>query len=867
MLRIRLTTPTLLLIVGATLQTVLAAPPTAKTTDKPARVDFSREIRPLLAEKCLICHGPSKQQRASQLRLDQAEKTIGSVVVPGQPTKSELLKRISSDDPKTRMPPADSHPPLSPAEIDTFRRWIAQGADYSLHWSFVPPVRPGLPRVADAAWPRNSVDHFVLNRLEATGLKPSPEADRITLIRRLTLDLTGLPPTTEEIDRFVEDNDRGAWERVVDRLFSSQHYGERMAMSWLDLSRYGDTNGYENDSERRMWPYRDWVINAFNTNMPFDRFTLEQIAGDLLPHASTSQRIASGFNRNTTYNEEGGADPDEFLVVYAVERASTTGTVFLGLTLGCAQCHEHKYDPISQTDFYRFYAFFNSVDGEKGAMGHDIPLPPLLDLATPRQQQQRDRLAEKLETIGKQIKARVAGVKLDAAKDTATKKEGKTDDGFFTKQSDWEAYAAKLDAKKLPKQIVTLLKSKPEDRNDDQKKQLREYFIERGYSVTRTVFAPLHKQQDALQAEKDKLEKAIPTTMIMKAMAKRRPAHLLIRGDFLQKGSEVQPGIPSIFKPLSADRPRNRLGLARWLTDPDNPLVGRVAVNRLWTQFFGSGLVLTPEDFGVRGKFPTHPRLLDWLTVEFIRTGWNVKALQKRIVMSSTYRQSSHARPDALAKDPLNRLLARQNRFRLSAEEVRDVALSISGLLNNRIGGPSVYPFQPQDYYSDKGRWKWPESTGGDLYRRGLYTFWRRTTTFPTFQIFDAPSRETCIVKRPRTNTPLQALVTLNERTFVESARAYGERIVKRGGPSLDSRLTFAFRNTVGRSPDDRERPILEKLYQAQLSKYRRDPKATRALLTGSGHRPPHDVDSAELAAWTTLANVILNLDEAITRE
>ncbi len=871
MLHGRLTTATVLVIVGTALQTTSAAPPAAKPVNKPARVDFSRDIRPLLAEKCLICHGPSKKQRAAKLRLDRPKAAIGKVIVPGQPAKSELVKRITSDDPELRMPPADSKLTLSAAEIDTFRRWIAQGADYSVHWSFAPPVRPDVPRVNDAAWSRNAIDHFVLDRLKAAGLKPSSEADRVTLIRRLTLDLTGLPPTIDAIDRFLEDTDQGAYERVVDGLFSSQHYGERMAMAWLDLSRYGDTNGYENDSERRMWPYRDWVINAFNTNMPFDRFTLEQIAGDLLPHASTSQRIASGFNRNTTYNEEGGADPDEFLVVYAVERASTTGTVFLGLTLGCAQCHEHKYDPISQKDFYRFYAFFNSVDGEKGAMGHDIPLPPLLDLATPRQKLDRERLAGELESINKQIKARVAGVKLDAAgskgDDTTTKTNGKTAEGFFAKQADWETYAAKLDAKKLPKAIVTLLKSKPDTRNDDQKKQLREYFIERGYSVTRKVFAPLHERQDKFQAEKDKLEKAIPTTMIMKAMAKRRPAHLLIRGDFEQKGSEVQPGVPSIFKPLSADRPRNRLGLGHWLTDPDNPLVGRVAVNRLWTQFFGRGLVLTPEDFGVRGDFPTHPRLLDWLAVEFTRTGWNVKALQKRIVMSSTYRQASRARRDAVAKDPLNRLLARQNRFRLSAEEVRDVALSISGLLYDRIGGPSVYPFQPQGYYSDKGRWKWPQSTGRDLYRRGLYTFWRRTTTFPSFQIFDAPTRETCIVARPRTNTPLQALVTLNERTFVESARAYGERIVSRGGPSLDSRLTFAFRSTLGRAPDDRERPILERLYHAQLLKYRRDAKAARALLTGSGHRPPHDADPAELAAWTTLANVILNLDEAITRE
>ena len=864
---------------------LLAAVPAFAEAPAKQRVDFSRQVRPLLASKCLKCHGPDREQRAGKLRLDLAENTVGKVIVPGKPSQSKLFLRITSADDEMKMPPPDSNLSLDPAEIEILKRWIAQGADYSVHWSFTAPQRPEVPRVPDTTWARNAIDHFVLSRMKQDDLRPSTAAGRETLIRRLTLDLTGLPPTVDEIDRFLADKSSRAWERVVDRLMSSQHYGERMARTWLDLARFGDTNGYENDSDRSMWLYRDWVINAFNTNMPYDRFTLDQVAGDLLPHASTAQRIASGFNRNTTYNEEGGSDPEEFQVVYAVERASTTGTVFLGLTLGCAQCHEHKYDPISQEEFYSFYAFFNSVDGEKGAQGHDIPLPPLLVLATPEQQHEQQQLKQDLGTLEKTIADAVAKVKLPpesseeppqekqppktgTVENTTPPKPGEKmkPDGFFDRQSAWESYA-KQHSDKLPKDINKLVTTDPDQRTAEQKQTLRTYFIRHGFRPVRETFEPLNKRHKKLTDRQAALTKLIPTTMIMKEMAQPRPAHLLIRGDFQQKGTQVRADVPSIFKPLPSQAPRNRLGLARWLIDPEHPLTARVAVNRIWSQFFGVGLVRTPEDFGVRGEFPTHPRLLDWLAVEFVRIGWNVKALQKQIVMSATYRQASRFNV-ALAKgDPFNRLLTRQNRFRLSAEAIRDTALSVSGLLDNRIGGPSVYPFQPEGYYSDKGRWKWPQSSGRDLYRRGLYTFWRRTTTYPSFQIFDAPTRELCTVQRPRTNTPLQALVTLNERTFVHSARVFAERILQHGGPSPQSRQLYAFRKALGRYPDKAEQTIFQDLLKKQLEHYRQNQEAADALVAQGPHEVPKDSNRAELATWTSMANLLLNLDETITRE
>jgi hypothetical protein len=869
---------------------ILIAPQSRADELPDENVDFSRQIRPILSSKCFSCHGPDQQQRKGDLRLDVAEGARHAIV-PGDSKNSELIQRITAPDPDLRMPPKEAKTELSADEISLLEKWVTQGADYSVHWSFSKPQRSKTPAV-DRGWGRNEIDAFVLKRLAEAELQPSSETDRVTLIRRLSLDLTGLPPRSEDVDRFVADIRPGAYERLVDRLLASQHYGERMSHDWLDLARYGDTNGYENDSDRQMWLYREWVINAFNANMPFDQFTREQIAGDLLPAASNSQKIASGFNRNTTYNEEGGADGEEFMVVYGVERASTTATVFLGLTLGCAQCHEHKYDPISQKEFYQFYAFFNSVDGEKGATGHDIPLPPLLSLPTKEQTANLNRTRQELAEVEARIKDELAKVTVVAVaaheenepKSSSAAECGEQESGtekktqkktaqepkeqpYFTTQVAWEMHEGNQEKSELPKEILELVTIDSQERNDEQQKRVRDYFFQHAYAATRSTFEPFNKQLAELKQRADEIEQSIPTTMVMKEMAERRPAFLLIRGDFQQEDEQVEPNVPLIFPPLGADQPRNRLGLAHWLTDKDNPLVARVAVNRLWKQLFGAGLVTTMEDFGVRGEYPSHPELLDWLATEFLRKDWDVKGLQRRIVMSATYRQSSRFRPEATKVDPYNRLLARQNRFRLTAEEIRDTALAVSGLLNNQLGGRSVSPYQPEGYYSDKGRWKWNQSKGEDLYRRGLYTFWRRTTTYPTFSIFDAPSRETCTVERPRTNTPLQALVTLNDPMFVEAARVFAERILREGGDSIDEKVRFAFRASLARDPDKHDRAIVVKIYADQFAKYSADAEAAAALIEQGEYPSPSHLNPAELAAWTTTANVLLNLDETITRE
>ena len=589
------------------------------------KVDFSRQVRPILASKCFSCHGPDLQQRKGDLRLDVAEGARRALVV-GDAENSPLIHRITSHDPDTRMPPEDSNKQLSADEITLLIKWVSQGADYSVHWSFSKPQQPETPAL-DEGWGNNEIDAFIAKRLAAANLRPSSEADRVALIRRLSLDLTGLPLTIGEIDRFLADTRPAAYERLVDRLLASPRYGERMAQDWLDLARYGDTNGYENDSDRQMWLYRDWVINAFNANMPFDQFTHEQIAGDLMPQVNNSQKIASGFNRNTTYNEEGGADGEEFTVVYAVERASTTATVFLGLTLGCAQCHEHKYDPISQKEFYEFYAFFNSVDGEKGATGHDVPLPPLLSLPTKEQTATLDSTRTELALVEARIKEELAKIAMavvpageESGSESSTGPDGlepaseKTQERpYFNTQLAWEKHEKEAEKSELPKEILALVKLEPPKRNESQRTLLREYFIQHAYAPSRQTFEPLNGRQKELQKRAKEIEESIPTTMVMKEMAERRPAYLLIRGDFQQKDEQVEPNVPAIFPPLHADQPRNRLGLAHWLTDENNPLVARVAVNRLWKQLFGTGLVSTMEDFGVRGEYPSHPDLMDWL--------------------------------------------------------------------------------------------------------------------------------------------------------------------------------------------------------------------------------------------------------------
>ncbi|MBI2824066.1 MAG: PSD1 domain-containing protein [Planctomycetia bacterium] len=815
-----------------------AAPPAQPPAASSPKLTYNRDIRPILSNKCFKCHGPDAKERKADLRLDVAEearKAAGSgatPIVPGKPDESELVARVFAEEDAVRMPPPDSHKTLSDAEQQTLKQWIAEGAEYQPHWSFIAPVRPELPTVADAAWARNGIDRFILARLDAAGLRQAPEADRPTLIRRLSFDLTGLPPTSAEIDAFLADSSGDAYERVVDRLMASPHYGERLALEWLDAARFADTNGYHLDNGRDMTHWREWVINSFNRNLPFDRFTIEQVAGDLLPEATIEQQIASGFNRNHMINFEGGAIPEEYQTAYVVDRVNTTGTVWLGLTIACGQCHDHKYDPITQKDYYRLYAFFNNIP-ENGLDGRTGNAPPLVKLATDEQKRKLAELAEAIE-------------------------------------------AAKAEA------IRQALSAATGDRGSQQRGDLQKHYRE---TVSPRI-KELTEKLAALKKSQEELDQAIPTTMVMKDMDQPRDTFMLVRGQYDQHGDKVVPGVPDSLSPLPAGAPANRLGLARWLVDPANPLVARVAVNRYWQLFFGTGLVKTAEDFGSQGELPSHPELLDWLAVEFMHpspapvgsgstAAWDVKALVRLIVTSATYRQSSVVRPELLAKDPENRLLARSPRSRLHAEFIRDAALSMSGLLNDSVGGASVSPYQPPGLWEelasreDGKNWtaqSYTQSHGPDLYRRTMYTFWKRTSPPPTLITFDAPDRETCTVRRSTTNTPLQALVLLNDPTYVEAARKLAERIMTEAPADTDARIAFAFRLATARKPTERETAVLRQALDDQLAKYRADGDAARKLLSVGESPRNEQLDTAELAAWATVASMILNLDETVTK-
>ena len=766
-------------------------------------IDYLRDVRPILAEHCFQCHGPDAAQRQSGLRLDQREGAVArlesgkTAIVPGESAASELVRRIESADSDVVMPPLETKRQLTTAQQRILRQWIDAGAHYAEHWAYRRPVRPIPPRTRNPNWPRNAIDSFVLQKLEASELNPAPEADRVTLIRRLSLDLTGLPPTLDEVDAFLADTSPVAYERLVDRLLASPHFGEKLAQDWLDLARFGDSSGYQDDGDRPNFPYRDYVIDAFNANMPFDQFTIENLAGDLIPDATLMQKVASGFNRLHRHNEEGGSDPEEFQVVYAVDRTNTTATTWMGLTFGCAQCHDHKYDPISQREYYQLYAFFNSLKGEvvisKAASPPQVRVPAAID------QPQYDRLAAELAGTESRLKESQSSPLLEELK-------------------------ARL--------------------------------------------ADLNSQREAI-------EKSASLALIWEEMQQPRPARILTRGDYQTPGETVDRDVPAIFPPLQESETvpgpntRDRLALARWLVRGDHPLTARVVVNRLWKQCFGAGLVRTPEDFGVRGEPPTHPELLDWLAVE-LSHDWDTKRLLRLIVSSSTYRQQSALTPELREVDPDNRLWARGARFRLSAEEIHDMALAASGLLTRRIGGRSVYPYQPDHFYRDKeddpGEWKWPLETGADLYRRGLYTFLRRTTPYPPYQMFDAPSRGECTVARSRTNTPLQAFVTMNDPAFVEATRVLGERIAMQEG-TIHDRLLFAFRTVLSRRPSDREGGILAGLYQSSRERYASDPQAAATVISHGQMPRLSDVDAIEVAAWTAVAAALLNLDEAISRE
>jgi uncharacterized membrane protein YfcA len=776
--------------------TFLAAPRAvaAEPSHESALVDFNRDIRPILSDRCFACHGPDQNKRKAGLRLDThagASKELrsgGFAIVPGNRTESKILGRLTAADGEGRMPPGSTGKRVSPAEIDLLGRWIDQGANWDTHWAYTPPRRPALPELTNKVWPRNAIDNFVLHRLEQKGLTPSPEADRATLLRRLSFDLTGLPPTRAEVDAFLRDDSPNAYEKVVDRLLASSHYGERMALPWLDLARYADTNGYRLDNHRDMWLYRDWVIAAFNQNKPFDEFTIEQLAGDMLPGATTAQKIASGFHRNTMVNFGNGSDPKEYLAKAVMDRVNTTATVWLGTTLACAQCHDHKYDPFTQKDYYRLYAFFNNVpekglDGEKGN--------PVPTLSAPSGEQERQLTALRQEMA-----------RLEAG---TTKK------------------AAPAELERLKKAESELLAG-------------------------------------------------IPSTLVMAEMSQPRVTHVLRRGDYLNEGAVVNSGVPESLPPLSTRMPVNRLGLAHWLTDPAHPLTSRVIMNRVWQMFFGNGIVRTVDDFGSQGEAPSHPELLDWLATELVARGWDLKAMHKLIVLSATYRQSSHLSPLVRAIDPDNRLLARGPRSRLEAEMIRDNALAVSGLLHRRIGGPSVRPYQPAGLWEQVavgGAYSsqtYVQSHGADLYRRGIYMYWKRSLPPPSLVAFDAPTRELCTALRPRTNTALQALVLMNDPTYIEAALALAVRVMGEGGQCLEGRRDLAFKLCTGRSPRPAESRILTRLFQQQLENFTRDRNAAEALTSVGESTRLEVLDSAKLAAWTAIANVLLNLDETITK-
>lgn len=837
------------------------------------KVSFNRDVRPILSDTCFQCHGPDEQKRKSGLRLDVKDQIFkpaksGKVpIVSARPDSSELVTRIVNSDPAEVMPPPKSNKKLKPEQIETLKRWIAQGAEYQDNWAFIKPERPKTPALRiPGARIANPIDNFILQRLDKEGLKQSFEAPAETLIRRVSLDLTGIPPTPEELDAFLADKSPDAYEKFVDRLLASPRYGERMAAQWLDFARYADSNGFQADGSRQMWHWRDWVIDAFNRNQPFDEFTIDQLAGDLLPHATPNQIIATGFNRNNRLNGEGGRIVEEWFAETVIDRIETTGQTWLGLTLGCCRCHDHKFDPVTQKEFYQFYAFFNSCN-ESGVLESDgMNTKPVLPLPTPEQK-------AKLAMLDQTIKAAAARV-AEAAKELPqlqveweARFREQLKQGTLTSAPLSPAGVKSEGGSKVPEEIRVSIETASEDRTEEARKALAKFFRE-------NTDNPAKQAETALAAVQKKaadLRSSLPTTMIMEELPKPREAHVLIRGEYDKPGERVGRGLPASLPPLPAGAPLNRLGLAQWLVSGEHPLTARVWVNRAWEKFFGIGIVRTTENLGSQAEWPSHPELLDWLATEFVRLGWDMKEMQKLMVMSATYRQSSKVTPELAEKDPENRLLARGPRFRLTAELLRDQALALSGLFVERTGGPSVRPYMPAgvwdetSVYGDLRNYK--SDAGEGLYRRTLYTIWKRTSAPPTMLLFDSPTREICTVKRTRTNTPLQALALLNEATYVEAARKLAERMITVGGRTPEDRIAWAFRRVTARKPDTEEMKTLSAGLARRLALYQRSADAAKKLIAVGTTQSGPEFDPAELAAYTLTANVLLNLDETVTRE
>jgi hypothetical protein len=801
-------------------------------------VEYTRDIKPILAKQCFTCHGPEKQR--SGLRLDTAAAALqggdsGPVIVPGKSGQSKLIKAVTGVVDVIAMPPKG--PRLSAADIAVLKTWIDQGAKVSTaetptdprtprsaHWAFQTPVRPSVPMVQNPAWVRNPIDRFILARLEQEGLTPSPEADRVTLIRRLSFDLLGLPPAVAEADAFLADPRPDAYEQLVERFLRSPRYGERWGRHWLDQARYADSNGYNADSARSIWKYRDWVIGALNRDLPFDQFVIEQLAGDLLPNATLEQKIATGFHRNSMFNDEGGTDPEQSRDEGLVDRVNTTGTVFLGLTVGCAQCHDHKYDPIAQREYYRLYAFFNNAE--------DVTIACAPPDVVARRDAVRAQLAALQQELAGYGKALEAGL------------------------SAWEKALEESARRRLPPEVQAVLAVPPDRRNAKQQQLLADSFKAQdpGYRERQATIAALRQREPRLV-----------TTLALQERTTPRPTHVHIRGDFLRKGVPVSPGTPAVLPLLSPGKPGaapNRLDLARWLVDPRNPLTARVAANRVWQQYFGIGLVETENDFGLRGTPPSHPELLDWLATEFMSPspqpspprgegrvrGWSLKTLHRLIVTSATYRQASHYRPELSDADPRNRLLARQFRLRLEAEVIRDAALAASGLLVSTVGGPSVFPPQPGglDAFA-RSKKNWKADVGPNRFRRGMYTHFWRSIPHPSLTVFDATDATTACTRRNRSTTPLQALTLANDQAFFECAQALAGRLLKEAKPSDGERLRYAFRLCLAREPNADESQKLGQWLARQLA--------------------PKQGKEEERIAWTQLCRVLLNLDEFITRE
>jgi hypothetical protein len=1032
------------------LTAVLAAGAAAFAADAPAaspKLDFIRDIRPILAGKCFTCHGPDPKERKAKLRLDTPEGTFGEgasgavAVVPGKLDDSELYQRITTDDADEKMPPAKGGKPLTPDEIARLKTWIEQGAPYQRHWAFLPPARPPLPAVADPSWCKNPIDRFILARLDKEGLKPAPAADKVTLIRRLSLDLIGLPPTIAEVDAFLADPGDDAYGKVVDRLLNSAHYGERWGRLWLDAARYADSDGYEKDKLRHVWFYRDWVIRALNRDQPYDDFVIDQLAGDLRPGATQDQIVATGFLRNSMINEEGGVDPEQFRMEAMFDRMDAIGKGVLGLTIQCAQCHTHKYDPLTQDEYYQMFAFLNDTHEANVAV------------YTPEEQKVRAGVFRQVREIEDDLKHRTPDWSEKMASWEKTVASGQPEwtvvqpvvddistggerylpmpDGSFLAQgyaptkhrvklsvrtdlkdvsafrlelmndanlplggpgrslkgtgalTEFEVEAASADAPGKPQRLkfakatadVNLPEAPLDAILDDKSGKKRVtgpvafaidgkdesawgidagpgrrnlprkavFTLEKPLSFPGGTILTIYLKQNhggwnsddnqncnlgrfrlsitaAPGAEADPLPKdvraalAVPpdrrtaaqtaavfgfwrttvhewkdandriealwkthpegsTQLVLNARESPRMTSVLQRGDFLKPGKAVEPGVPAFLNALPAEPEPTRLTFARWLVDRQSPTSARAAVNRIWQAYFGIGLVSTSEDLGTQSEMPTHKDLLDWLAVDLMDNGWRLKALHRAIVTSATYRQSSKVTPALVAKDPYNRLLARGPRFRIDAELVRDVALAASGLLDARVGGPSVFPpapeflFLPPVSYGPK---VWPESKGGDRYRRAVYTFRYRSVPYPALQTFDAPNGDFACVRRARSNTPLQALVTLNEPEFLECARALGLLTLREGGKTDAERVTYAFRRCVARTPAPAESAALLALLAKESKRFTTGGLNPWDLAApGSGERPalPEGVTPPQLAAWTAVSRVLLNLDETITKE